>query len=277
MTKILKTTAYAVTLLFAVIGIVFTAVFVGMRFGLFNISGSLKSHQSFIENGATVPQDGTETTYAWQNTPEWISLKNAIIKDQSVIQTVSYQTGVPARMIASVIVPEQIRYFTSNREVYKQFFEPLQILGVLSQFSLGISGIKMETAIDIEKHLKDQSSPMYLGPDFKHTLDYPEGTSHDAELYRRLTDTKDRYYQYLYSALFLKQITAQWQKSGYDIAHNPDVLVTIFNLGFSHSNPNANPQVGGAPITIGSQILTFGEIGSQFYNSNELLKEFPRE
>ncbi len=53
-------------------------------------------------------------------------------------------------MIASVVVPEQTRFFTSNREVFKRYFEPLKILGSLSQFSLGVSGIKEDTAIQIE-------------------------------------------------------------------------------------------------------------------------------
>jgi hypothetical protein len=52
--------------------------------------------------------------------------------------------------------------------------------------------------------------------------------------------------------------------------------VTLFNLGFGASIPKAAPQAAGAPITIGGQTYSFGDLGASFYNSKELLTEFPQ-
>ncbi len=56
----------------------------------------------------------------------------------------------------------------------------------------------------------------------------------------------------------------------------PDVIVTLFNLGFKESNPNANPQVAGSTITLGGKDYVFGELGVLFYQSDYLLDTLPR-
>jgi hypothetical protein len=177
-------------------------------------------------------------------------------------------------MIAAAVVPEQVRFFTANREVFKQYFEPFKVLGTMSQFSLGVSGIKPETAKDIEKYASDTSSPLYPGPGLAELVAYDVGVNHDTELYNRLTDSKNHYYSYLYTALFIKEIEAQWKKAGFDVSERPDVVVTLFNLGFSASKPNANPQVAGSMITVGGNTYSFGYLGALFYKSDELTSTF---
>jgi hypothetical protein len=78
----------------------------------------------------------------------------------------------------------------------------------------------------------------------------------------------------LYAGLFIKQIITQWKNAGFDISHSPEIISTIYNLGFSKSIPNANPQSGGAQITIDGINYSFGSLGAQFYNSDELKVEF---
>ena len=106
-------------------------------------------------------------------------------------------------------------------------------------------------------------------------LTYPTGTDHDTELFNRLTDDKSHYYQYLYTALFIKEIEAQWSKAGYPIDTSPETVVTLFNIGFAKSIPNANPQAGGAEITTGNTTYAYGELGADFYHSDELTDIFP--
>jgi hypothetical protein len=98
----------------------------------------------------------------------------------------------------------------------------------------------------------------------------------DAVLYNRLTDAKNHYYAYLYTALFIKEIEAQWQHAGFSISDNPGAIVTLFNLGFSKSEPKSDPVIAGAPITSGGRTYVYGELGRLFYTSNELLDIFPR-
>jgi hypothetical protein len=178
-------------------------------------------------------------------------------------------------MIAAAVVPEQMRFFVDNREVFKRYFEPLKILASLSQFSLGVSGMKQKTAEDIERYTNDPTSVFYPGEGYAVLIAYSSSTTNtDQELFNRLTDEKDHYYSYLYTALYLKQIEMQWKRAGYDVSKRPDVLVTLFNLGFSASAPKPNPKVAGASITLGGQSYSFGDLGATFYHSEELTQEF---
>ncbi|MDE2399519.1 MAG: hypothetical protein KGL67_00685 [Patescibacteria group bacterium] len=271
-----------IIVVFALIGLFFTIVFIGMQFGLLNVRGSITERNKFftgnILNNTLLARPfstSNRPVYNWEQTPEWNVLSTAFTKDAPTINKVASETDVPARLIVSVVVPEQIRFFTSNRESYKKYFEPLKILGTLSQFSLGVSGIKPETAKQIEKNNIDPTSSFYPGDKYKNLLNYPQGALHDVELYNRLTDPHDHYYQYLYTALFIKQVMHQWQSSGFDLNNNPEIMATIFNIGFDHSVPSNQPIVGGAPIEIGGETLSYGGLSGEFYRSGELLDQFP--
>ncbi len=300
MKKVLTYIGIAIVLVFALIGMAFSAVFVGMQFGLTNVRGTIEERNSFFGPVPTISFDSSSSTEKtptgpasngcveglsqtdpcnWNETIQWEVVKGGLQKDQSVITRVSAETGVSARMIAAAVAPEQIRFFaeSSNREVFKRYFEPLKILASLSQFSLGVSGMKQKTAEEVERHTTDSTSPFYPGDGFSDLIAYTSSTSDtSSELFNRLTNEKDHYYSYLYTALYLKQIEMQWKQAGFNVSARPDVLVTLFNLGFSASVPKASPQVAGAPITIGGQTYSFGELGATFYHSDELLAEFPR-
>lgn len=277
-----------IVILFAIIGFFFTTVFFAMQFGLLNVRGSSIERNKFFtsltkadENKdtscITKNSDGTiAPTCNWNNTEEWKTLSTGLIKDKDVIDRVSKETGVSSRMIVASVTPEQLRYFTSNRESFKKYFEPLKILSSLSKFSLGVSGIKQETAVQIEGNLNNSFSPFYLGKEFENIITYPENQDRDTVLYNRLTDPKDHYYSYLYTALFIKQIQSQWQNAGYNADARPDVIVTLFNIGFKQSIPKPNPETGGANIVLGDKTYSFGELGTIFYNSDELIDVFPK-
>lgn len=273
---------------FAVIGLVFTLVFVGMQFGAFNVRGSNAVRNAFFldanSSSSTTstpalpkqPCLDSRSVCPWNQTPEWEVVRGGLTKDAGTIARVSAATGVDSRMVAAVVIPEQIRFFVSEREVFKRYFEPLKILGSLSKFSLGVSGIKEDTAKHIEEHANNPASPFYPGDGYAALIAYEPGADHDAVLYARLTDSKNHYYSYLYTALYLKEITEQWKRAGFDVAKNPDVLVTLFNVGFDASHPNANPKTAGAPITVGGTTYSFGMLGADFYRSDELASVLPK-
>lgn len=270
--------------LFALIGLLFTGVFVAMQYGLLNVQGSIAERNAFFSQFGAAPDasstpacaDASQVACGWQATPEWAVIKAGLQKDAGVIAQVSAQTGVPQRLLAAAVVPEQVRFFTSEREIFKRYFEPLKILGSLSQFSLGVSGIKQETANNIEQYAADPASPFYPGPGIAPLIAYTQGTTtHDTELFNRLTDAKNHYYSYLYTAIYIKEVEAQWSAAGYDISHKPGAVVTLFNIGFQNSHPNANPAAGGASITTGGISYTYGELGQDFYGSSELGDIFP--
>lgn len=293
MNNFLKYGGIVVICLFAGIGIAVTIVFFGMQQGLLNVRGSIMERNasfgpvtkilrtdtaSSSEPAGNGCREGLSQTdpCEWSETAQWEVVRGGLQKDAAIINRVAAETGVPARMIAAAVVPEQTRFFTDNREVFKRYFEPLKLLVSLSKFSLGVSGIKQETAALIETYSSDVTSPFYPGPEIAPLLAYATSdTDNSHALFNRLTDEKNHYYSYLYTAVYLKQVTAQWAASGYDVSNRPDVLVTLFNLGFNTSQPKENPQVGGASITIGGQSYSFGYLGTLFYQSDELLSEFP--
>jgi hypothetical protein len=258
---------------FAVIGLIFSAVFVGMRFGVFNVRGSNAARNASLGITLDLPQDCVDPKQSacdWAKTNEWATLSAAFTKDQAVIQKAAADAGVSPRMLISTVAPEQFRFFTSNRETFKKIFEPLKILTSLSQFSLGVSGIKEDTAKQIEQYANDSTSPFYPGPDAAALIAYPAGADHDAELYNRLTDEHNHYWSYLYTALFIKEIESQWATAGFDVSQEPGVIVTLFNIGFKESYPNPSPTVAGAAITLGDHTYTYGQLGTLVYNSGEL-------
>jgi hypothetical protein len=253
-----------VVYIFAAIGLFFTLGYIAITFHLTNVQGTI---DRTLHTEAHIQ--------AWKTSEEWLVLKQAIVSDKDAIIRAGTQTGIKPRLIVAELMVEQLRLYSSNRELFKEIFEPLKILGVQSQFSWGVMGIKQETAIEIEQHLKDSSSPYYLGSSFENILDFTS-PDHDTERFKRLTDEHDHSFAYLYAGLFLQQINTEWQKAGFPIDNKPGVQSTLYNIGFKHSQPNSAPQIGGAVITIGSESYSFGSLAESFYNSEELVEYFQK-
>jgi hypothetical protein len=250
--------------MFAIIGLFFTLAYGAIKVGLTNVSGV---------NERQLKQN-IQAEEVWK-TPEWQTLKAAIIADAPTIIRAAHDATANPRMIVAELVVEQMRLFTSNRELFKEVFEPLKILGVQSQYSWGVMGLKQDTAVAIENNLKDPTSPYYLGDTYAHMLDYKPGEDPDSTRFARLTDEHNHYFSYVYTGLYLAEINHQWQKAGFDIHTNVGVLSTLYNIGFTHSKPNAAPEVGGAEIDIGTTTFSFGSLAQSFYNSSELTSYFP--
>lgn len=210
----------------------------------------------------------------WMNTPEWEALKVAILKDKELIDSAAMLTGVEPRLIVGCLVGEQIRLFNSKREMYKKYLGPVKVLSVQSQFSLGVNGIKEFTARQVEHNLKNDTSEFYMGQEYENLLDF-KTEEPDTERVARLVDYRNHLYSYIYTGCILHQTMLQWRRAGYDISDRPDLLFTLFNVGFSQSVPKADPKCGGSHITVADKIYTFGAIGFDFYYSGELAEEFP--
>ncbi|MBI2482380.1 MAG: hypothetical protein HYV76_02350 [Candidatus Vogelbacteria bacterium] len=246
------------------------SVLVANYFGWTNVSGALDPNHIWA-----LTTFGPDAKLAWRESPEWQTLQGALKRDVAVIQRVSQETGVPARLIVAPIVPEQLRLFTSEREIYKQIFEPLALFGVQTKFSWGVAGLKEDTAREIEANLIDRESLRYPGTSYEHLLDFGDGNV-DTLRFERLTDQHDHYYTYLYVALFIREIRAEWERAGYHIHNRPEIMSTLFNIGFANSQPKANPAVGGALIKVGGEGYTFGRLAYEFYYSTELTSDFPQ-
>ncbi len=223
---------------------------------------------------SSTPQQQRGNIIPWMDGPEWPALRQAILRDSALINEAGRLTGVEPRLIVGCLIGEQIRLFNSKREMFKKYLGPVKVLSVQSQFSYGVNGIKDFTAEAVEQHLQDPTSEYYMGPAYEHLLDFTTD-DHATERYNRLVDYRNHLYSYIYTGCILHQTMLQWRRAGYDISDRPDVLFTLFNVGFSQSVPKANPMPGGSHIKVGDRDFTFGAIGFDFYYSGELAEAFP--
>ncbi|MCI0597465.1 hypothetical protein L0Y34_00085 [Candidatus Parcubacteria bacterium] len=264
-----------VVYLFAAIGFFLVAGYGAVRFGFTNEPGIVDTQrEAFLGSsvGVLSPSNGD-----WKISNEWRVLEEAIRRDEEVIKRAARDAGVPARLIIANLVSEQLRLFFTEREAFKQFFYPLKILGPQTQFSWGVMGMKEETAIPVEEHLKNSSSPFYLGPAYEDVLNFQEGTDDvKTSRFARMTDQYDHYWSYLYAGLYMKQVESQWRHAGFPIDGNVGIISTLYNIGFDRSVPKADPQVGGSAIQIGAKTYSFGGLASEFYYSDLLNDIFPR-
>ncbi len=275
MFKVLKKIFNVIIYSFAVIGAVLMLAFVANKSGLTKQDGIVEKADYF--NHSRLLEKNQD--YPWLNTGEYLTLKKAMVKEKSVLEKVESETGIRSRLFASLLLVEQLRLYNSDREIYKKFFEPLNVLGVQSQFSWGVLGLKRETLIKIEENLKNPESEYYLGDaamaKFGPTLELKSNNPED-ERFQRIIDPVNHYYTYLYAGLFLKQIENQWEKAGFPISDKPEILATLYNIGFANSKPKANPEAGGAEIEIAGEKYSFGRLAYEFYYSDELVDVFPR-
>ncbi|MCR4829407.1 MAG: hypothetical protein K5864_08095 [Bacteroidales bacterium] len=222
----------------------------------------------------THPQQYNPSAIPWMATEDWQMLRESIVKDSALLNKAGRITGVEPRLIAACLVGEQIRLFNSKREIVKQYLGPVKMLSVQSQFSWGVNGIKEYTALQVERNLKDTASIFYMGKHYENILDF-ETEDPSTERFNRLVDYRNHLYSYIYTGCILHQTMLQWKRSGYDISNRPDILCTLFNVGFSQSHPHGEPRCGGSHITVDGKTYTFGAIGFDFYYSGDLADALP--
>jgi len=221
-----------------------------------------------------IQNSGAEFIFPWQSDEKGVLLQSIVKKDKDPILQAAQQTGTDPRLLVSILFVEQARIFWTEREFVKSVLRPLGLLSTGSNISLGTMNIKPKTATAIEAYARDTSSPFYPGDAFAHLLDFQ--TDHpDQERIKRLTDYHNHYYSYLYTALYIKEYEAQWSRAGFPIDDRPEILATLFNIGFDHSHPNATPNVGGSTLTIEKRHYTFGGLAYEFYYSGALADDFP--
>lgn len=247
----------------------------------------LKDNQEYIQALKSIKSTSnikTQSAYAWSNYKAWKQFCAALVKDQRTIDSVARLTGVESRIIILCVVAEQLRMFNSGREKFKQYVYPYSRLILPSNRGYGVSGILEHTALRIERTLFSPKDPFYPGDYFQKIINvrdsFPEVindtiAAHQHKTIQRLIKGGNHYYSYLYTALLMRQFQAHWESKGFTLANRPEVLGTLFNLGYQKSFPKKNPQVGGSSFKIGEKDYTFGGLCFEFYYSGELQEAFP--
>ena len=247
----------------------------------------MKSHKGYQRELRKIEAQAKEASvsiYPWANYKEWKEFCQVVRADSAAIDSVSRITGVESRMIVMCLVGEQIRMFNSSREQFKKYVIPYSRLIMTTNRGYGVTGILQNTALKIEANVYDKKSPFYAGDYFQQCLNlkdsFPELVvdtieAHKHHTIQRLMKGGDHFYSYLYTAFFLRQFQAHWEKAGLSLAYRPEILGTLYNLGFQKSKPKKNPAVGGSSFKVGDKQYTFGGLCYEFYYSGELMDIFP--
>ena len=150
--------------IFAIIGFIFFTAFIISKTGLTDKIGIIDDKYNYFDKSRFL---NDQKNLSWTNTEEYLSLKDTLKKEKNTLNRIEKETNIKSRLIISLLFVEQMRLFNSDRELFKKVFEPLKILGVQSQFSWGVLGLKQDTLIEIENNLKNQNSAFYLGKEYE--------------------------------------------------------------------------------------------------------------
>jgi len=225
-----------------------------------------------------------KSLFEFSNYTVWKTFCDAVRKDKAAIDSASRITGVESRLIVMCLVGEQVRMFNANRERFKQYVYPFSSVILPKNRGYGVTSILEHTALQIEKNLINPKSEFYPGDYFYKTLNTTDAApglvidsikAHQHKTIQRLIMGGDHFYSYLYTAFLIRQYQAHWQRAGEDLSYRPEIIGTLFNLGFHKSKPKKNPEVGGSNFTVGNKEYTFGGLCYEFYYSGEMLKEYP--
>ncbi|HNY32550.1 MAG TPA: hypothetical protein PKO15_16810 [Fibrobacteria bacterium] len=198
--------------------------------------------------------------FAWSRTDIWDSTLQALRKDREAILMASRETGLSPRMVALPALCEQMRRAETFRDQYKRVFSKFIPTGNLS---MGVTGIKPETLRRIVP---------WCDPRFLPWID----SVSDETIRKRLEDKDDHRWSYLYAATCLSAIRRKWlSEAGIDLAHRPEILLTVYNIGVHKCPPNREPQPGGAVFKLGGAEYTFGTFAWEFFWSGRALDELP--
>jgi hypothetical protein len=245
----------------------------------------MKDNDSFQKEIKAVKSGKEELSiYAWSNYQVWKDFCKTVKKDRFAIDSVSRLTGVESRLIVMCLVGEQIRMFNSGREKFKKYVLPFNRILLPTNRGYGVTGILEHTALRIENTVFNKKSEFYAGDYFQNCINvkdsFPELVNdtikaHKHKTIQRLIKGGDHYYSYLYTAFLLRQYQAHWEKNGYTLENRPEILGSLFNLGYQKSKPKKNPEAGGSTFNVGGKDYTFGGLCFEFYYSGELQDLFP--
>lgn len=222
--------------------------------------------------------------YSWSNYQVWRDFCRVVKKDKHAIDSVSRLTGVESRLIVMCLVGEQVRMFNSGREKFKKYVLPFNRILLPTNRGYGVTGILEHTALRIENTLFNAKSEFYAGDYFQNCINvrdsFPEVINdtikaHKLKTIQRLIRGGDHYYSYLYTAFLLRQYQAHWERNGFTLENRPEILASLFNLGYEKSKPKKNPEAGGSTFNVGGKDYTFGGLCFEFYYSGELQDLFP--
>ena len=140
-------------------------------------------------------------------------------------------------LIKACIFVEQLRAFYTFKWLFKSVAQTNSYLTIMSKQSFGIGGMKLQTAEQLEQRLATNEPTIY-----QKYFSYENPNNISQQRLTRFTDTKNYYYQILYSAGLLYRYNTERKKAGYNISSQPGLIATMYNIWYSE--PHANADIG---------------------------------
>ena len=146
---------------------------------------------------------------------------------------------------------------------------------ILNQLAktIGFAQIMPDVLSESQGYLKDVNSPYYLGPEFENYL------GNEILNYDQIQDKlhHDPEFSIKAEGVILAMYEKAWRDAGIELKDRPDILATLFNIGFREPHPN--PQSGGYIITLSDgEKINFGDFAKMWASNPEnvpIIKEGP--
>lgn len=181
-----------------------------------------------------------------------------------LINKYSKELNVDPRIVAGVIFVEMFRNFTTEKGYLEKYLENTNLgetILSIANHTYGIGQMSKSEFFECINHLQDLNSEFYLGEGLKEYVSYD-----DVEKSKDNVDI-----QIKFTVVMIKQLISQWEKAGFDISKRPEILGTLYNIGFKNSYPKQNPRSGGSinHVEFGEKSFTgnFGECVKWWYDS----------
>ena len=184
------------------------------------------------------------------------------------INKYSNELGVDARIVAGVIYVEMFRNLTTEKGFIEQKLESRHVTRTLLKIkghTVGIGQIHMQVMERCIENFNNPNSPFYMGKEFENYVTWKdfdkaeEAKNYVDELGIHHSEYTNPDAQIKFVAAMIAQLQTQWKNAGYDISDKPEILGTLYNLGFDKSNPKANPRSGGSINFIFGKEMRFGD------------------
>ncbi len=192
------------------------------------------------------------------------------------INKYSKELGVDPRIVGGVIYVEDFRSLTTPKGFIEGKLEGRWITRMLLEMkgaTIGVGQMSREEMWRIIKNFNDANSKFYMGKNFENYV-----TEKDFENSEKgIEYVKNGIHGYVFTdpdvqvkfvASMIAQFQAQWKNEGYDISDKPEILGTLYNIGFKNSNPKKDPQSGGSMNFIFGKQMNFGDATKAWHDSN---------
>ncbi len=192
------------------------------------------------------------------------------------INKYSSELGIDARIVGGVIYVEMFRNLTTPKGFIETKLEGNWFTRELLSLKGATFGIGQMACMEMggcRRHFKSPKSPFYMGKKFENYITQEdfikanEGTPY-------VTESGVNGYKYTnpdaqikFVAAMIAQIQSHWKNAGYDISSKPEILGTLYNLGFEKSKPKAHPKSGGTENYIFGENMRFGDAVKAWHDS----------